>query len=177
MKCPEIPWSDVKNWNIKIVTLHRMTKNSRHFMKCQTGPRHSLKSAPIEYIRYLGLTWNAQARASTFRIILARRRRRERTSSYCRKRLTFCYIADHFTAECSTLRFYNYAFATFLCCIVCATIVLLEWNRVPKLAFPRSHFMKKMQFQAYLRFISLCTEVTFLSGWYTALEHFGICTF
>ena len=53
------------------------------------------------------------------------------------------YLKDHITAECSTSRFYIYAYVTFLCCIVCATIVPLEWNRVTKLSFPCSHFMKR----------------------------------
>ena len=87
------------------------------------------------------------------------------------------YLADHLTANCSTSRFYNYAFAIFLCCIVCATMILLESNRAAKLSFPCSHLMKKMQLQAYFRFISSCTEATCGSGWCTALEHFGICTF
>ena len=53
------------------------------------------------------------------------------------------YIADRLTADCSTSRFYNYEFVTFLCCIVCVTIVPLDRNRVPKLSFPCSHFMER----------------------------------
>ena len=36
------------------------------------------------------------------------------------------YLADHFTAECSTSRFYNNAFVIFLCGIVCTTMVPLN---------------------------------------------------
>ena len=82
------------------------------------------------------------------------------------------YLVDHLTAECSTSRFYNHAFATYVCLIVCATMVRAEWNCVPKLSFLHFHFMKRCSCR-YLRFIYSCTEATSGSVWYTALEPFG----
>ena len=57
------------------------------------------------------------------------------------------YHGDHSsTAECSTLRLCNYAFATCLCRIVCSTTVPLECNLSPILSSSPSHtvsFLKK----------------------------------
>ena len=68
--------------------------------------------------------------------------------SYCCKTIGIVrYLTYHLTAVCSTSRFYNYAFATFLCCIVSAGQVPLEWNRAPKPFFLPSYFRKKIQLQ------------------------------
>ena len=62
------------------------------------------------------------------------------------------YLSDHLRAECSTPMFYNYAFAIFLCCFVCAAMAPSERNRAPKTFLSTSHSMKKYS-RRYLRFV------------------------
>ena len=83
----------------------------------------------LEFSRYLGITWNAQALAGTFRIILYIKRLLLDAGGMGRCHIVVKtigivrYLTGHLTAEGSTSVFYSYAFATFLCYIVCAAMV------------------------------------------------------
>ena len=139
---------------IKIAALQWMPENSRHFIKCQTETRYLVKSVP-KCLSTLVARHCMECPSTSrhfpdhsIKRLLADAGGSGRCHIIVKPTGIVRYLVDHLTAECCTSRFYNYAFATFLCCIVCATMVPLEWNRAPKLSFPCSHFMKKMQLRA-----------------------------
>ena len=96
----------------KITALQQMPENSRHFMKCQTGNRHLLKSAP-----------NCLVQSLPGHHGMPKRQPALSESLICIKRLLLdaggtgrChivvkttgnvrYLTDHLTAECSTSLF------------------------------------------------------------------------
>ena len=63
----------------------------------------------FEYTRCLGITWNAQVQAGTFRIIplLVDAGGRGRCHIVVELADIVRYFANHFRAECSASRFYN----------------------------------------------------------------------
>ena len=64
------------------------------------------------------------------------------------------YLADHFTAECSTSRFYSNVFVTYLLYRLYYD-GLFRMKYCPKTFLPRCHFMKTMQLQVHISVLFL----------------------
>ena len=83
----------------------------------------------FEYTRYLGITWPKRELALPelfVNLLLINAGGREHCHIVIKPTGIVRYPADHLTAECCKVDVLRlYAFAAFICCIVCATMVPL----------------------------------------------------